>query len=46
MGDLGPVELTVGSHTMRAPPRAATSNAVAFRPPTAWFSVAETLAHR
>ena len=32
-------ELTVGSQTMRAPWRAATSTAVAFRPPTEWLSV-------
>src|SRR3954451_14689124 len=32
-------ELTVGSHTMRAPWRAATSTAVALSPPTEWLSV-------
>ncbi len=32
-------ELTVGSQTMRAPCRAATSTAVALSPPTAWLSV-------
>src|SRR3954451_8232081 len=32
-------ELTVGSHTIRAPWRAATSTAVAFRPPTEWLRV-------
>ena len=31
--------LTVGSHTIRAPWRAATSTAVALSPPTAWLSV-------
>ena len=33
-----PGALTVGSQTIRAPWRAATSTAVAFRPPTAWLS--------
>jgi hypothetical protein len=30
-------ESTVGSHTVRAPSRAATSTARGFRPPTAWL---------